>query len=548
MSTTFPTTKQTIPNPTATDLLENASPTLDHDYQHATINDTVEALEDKVGIDGSVVTTSHSYKLALITGANQAVSTDGTGQTLTNITLTNPQMNFGGDATGDMYYRNASGVTTRLPIGSTGNIIQTSVAGIPEWIANPAAADASTTVKGVVEEATQAEVNSGASVGGTGAKLFITPEKMAASTILQTAGIAQFGGDGTDGDLVSATTVVNVDLGGLEYVVKNYASISITGTGSVKFTNPHANGTIIILKCQGLMLLSSSTIPNLSAAGCGGAGGAGGTVAGTPTGSNGNAGIGVLDASIHYGAGGTSTTLASTGGLQYVASSLPFYTKNAYELSRGIYLACGSGGGGGGAVTGNGTGGVITGTADGGAGGNGGGALLIECGSINFTVAGGISVTGNSGIAGGSITSVVGANGYAGSGGGGGAGGMCVVLYKTAVGSVTGTINSAGGLGGAGGNATNTSGGVGGGSLVAYGGGAGGGAYGGAGGNGGATTTANTSTNGTSGAAGGGVSAGSGGGSGAQIVYNVTATNLGGSGGTIGASNGGVVTKNYFLS
>ena len=183
MSTTFPTTKQTVPNPTSTDLLENASPTLDHDYQHATINDTVEALEDKVGIDGDTNHNSHSYKLALITGANQAVSTDGSGQILTDITLSNPQMNFGSDATGDMYYRSALGVTTRLPIGSAGNIIQTSVAGIPEWIANPAAADASTTTKGVVELNTQSEFDAGTSTGGTGAKLVVTPDTVRARMV-----------------------------------------------------------------------------------------------------------------------------------------------------------------------------------------------------------------------------------------------------------------------------------------------------------------------------------------------------------------------------
>ena len=543
MSTTFPTTKQTIPNPTATDLLENASPTLDHDYQHATINDTVEALEDKVGIDGSVVTTSHSYKLALITGANQAVSTDGTGQTLTNITLTNPQMNFGGDATGDMYYRSALGTTARLPIGTAGQIIQTSVAGIPEWIANPSAADASETQKGVVEEATQAQVDAGTDVGETGAHLFVTPSKMKASSALQNNGTIQYGGDGSDGALVSATTLVTVDLGGLSYVVKNYSSISITGTGSVKFINAAATGTVIVVKCQGLMTLTSSTIPNLSASGAGGMGGAGGNVSGTVTGTNGNTGIGALDASIHYGAGATSTTVPSTGGL--ILANTPFYTKNAYELSRGITLACGSGGGGGGAVTGNGSGGAITGTANGGAGGNGGGVLIIECGSINFTVSGGISVNGESGVAGGAISSSVGANGYAGSGGGGGSAGMCVVLYKTAV-AATGTISSAGGMGGAGGAASNVSGGSGGGAFSAYGGGAGAGAYGGAGGDGAATVSMGSS-NGGNGAAGGGVSAGSGGGSGAAIQYNVSASNFGGAGGTIGASNGGLIAKNYFL-
>lgn len=214
MSTTFPTTKQTIPNPTATDLLENASPTLDHDYQHATINDTVEALEDKVGIDGSVVTTSHSYKLALITGANQAVSTDGTGQTLTNITLTNPQMNFGGDATGDMYYRSALGTTARLPIGTAGQIIQTSVAGIPEWIANPSASDASTTVKGVVEIATTAQITAGTGAGETGALLVVPASAVGA---VGASKLVQF----TSGGLYPAadgSNITNINSGTASYV------------------------------------------------------------------------------------------------------------------------------------------------------------------------------------------------------------------------------------------------------------------------------------------------------------------------------------------
>lgn len=89
MTTTYPTTKQTIPNPSSTDTLENATPELDHDYQHSTVNDTIEALQDKVGVDGSAVTTSHDYKLSEVTSTDKAVGKTAT-QTLTNKTLTSP--------------------------------------------------------------------------------------------------------------------------------------------------------------------------------------------------------------------------------------------------------------------------------------------------------------------------------------------------------------------------------------------------------------------------------------------------------------------------
>lgn len=171
MSTTFPTTKQSIPNPTSTDLLENADNTLDHDYQHSTINDTIEALQDKVGIDGSAVTTSHDYKLSGVTGSDKAVSKTGT-ETLINKTLTAPQINFGSDSNGDLIIRNGSGVTSRLAIGSTDQILAVQ-SGIPTWVTNPAVSDASTTVKGSVEIATTAEITAGTATGGTGAVLVV---------------------------------------------------------------------------------------------------------------------------------------------------------------------------------------------------------------------------------------------------------------------------------------------------------------------------------------------------------------------------------------
>jgi hypothetical protein len=149
MPTTYPATKQTIPNPTGTDLQDNANNLLDHDYQHSTENDTVEALQDKVGIDNDPNVNSFDYKLSDIASGEKAISNNGSGQTLADITLTDPQINFGGDATGDMYYRSAGGITTRLPIGTSGQILQSNASSIPEWIANPSASTATYGVSGI---------------------------------------------------------------------------------------------------------------------------------------------------------------------------------------------------------------------------------------------------------------------------------------------------------------------------------------------------------------------------------------------------------------
>lgn len=176
MSINYPTSLDSFTNPAGTDLLENSNPALDHDAQHSNANDAIEALEAKVGADGSAVTTSHDYKLNEITSSDKAVGKTAT-QTLTNKTLTSPAINVGSDATGDMYYRNAGGAFTRLPAGTDTQIIIYQ-GGVPTVQNNPAGSDASTTVKGVVEEATQAEVEARTATGGTGARLAITTSNL----------------------------------------------------------------------------------------------------------------------------------------------------------------------------------------------------------------------------------------------------------------------------------------------------------------------------------------------------------------------------------
>ena len=59
MATNFPTSLDSLTNPTATDTLDSPP----HDTQHADANDAIEALQAKVGIDGSTVTTSIDYQL-----------------------------------------------------------------------------------------------------------------------------------------------------------------------------------------------------------------------------------------------------------------------------------------------------------------------------------------------------------------------------------------------------------------------------------------------------------------------------------------------------
>ena len=69
MTTNFPTSLDALTNPTSTDSLTNPS----HADQHANANDAIEALEAKVGINGSAVTTSVDY---LVTQAN-AIGSSG---------------------------------------------------------------------------------------------------------------------------------------------------------------------------------------------------------------------------------------------------------------------------------------------------------------------------------------------------------------------------------------------------------------------------------------------------------------------------------------
>jgi hypothetical protein len=63
MGTNFPTSLDALTNPTGSSAL--TSP--DHATQHADANDAIEALQSKVGVNGSAVTSSLDYKVTAVT-------------------------------------------------------------------------------------------------------------------------------------------------------------------------------------------------------------------------------------------------------------------------------------------------------------------------------------------------------------------------------------------------------------------------------------------------------------------------------------------------
>lgn len=127
MTISYPNSLDTLANPSAGDGLNNP----DHALQHDNENDAIEALEAKVGVDSSAVTTSHDYKLSEVN--DKAVGKTAT-QTLTNKTLTSPILNLYSNATGDIYYRKADGTLERLAIGTVGQVLKVSAGGVPEWV------------------------------------------------------------------------------------------------------------------------------------------------------------------------------------------------------------------------------------------------------------------------------------------------------------------------------------------------------------------------------------------------------------------------------
>lgn len=188
----------------------------------------------KVAFQVSGVTTGTTRTLTVPDANTTIVGTDAT-QTLSNKTLTSPQVNFGSDATGDMIYRTSGGVTARLPVGTNDQILAVQ-SGVPGWIANPSASDASTTVKGVVEIATTAEITAGTSTGATGAILVVPASAVGsagASKLVQYDGTGKY--PAADGSAI--TNISGSAISDFNYTVNAIESSSTWHTSTITPAN-----------------------------------------------------------------------------------------------------------------------------------------------------------------------------------------------------------------------------------------------------------------------------------------------------------------------
>ncbi len=392
MSINFPTSLDTLTNPVGTDPV--TSP--DHAVQHANANDAIEALEAKVGVTSSAVTSTHDYKLSGVSAGDKAVSKTGT-ETLTNKTLTTPTIADFTNST-HTHQNNAGG----------GQLVATSVFAsgtVPTARLGSGTANATTFLRG--------------------------------DQTWQLTATAKFGGDGSDGAFTISSGTTTTNLGTTKLTVKNYSSVSITGTALADFSNPNTTGSIVVWKVSGNVTITSSATPCLSMVGIGATGGLGGTSTNgaQSTGSPGSDGLSFNGLLTHAGAGGIGST--STGGATGAALSLTDKQYLGTSILTGIYPDCivGAAGGGGGTRTA-----VGSGPATGGIGGFGGGCLIIECaGALNFT---GVASVAGGNAAQGSGSGVT----YGAAGGGGGGAGSLWIFYNTLTAN-SGTVTITGGSG-----------------------------------------------------------------------------------------------------
>ncbi len=112
MATNFPGSLDTYVNPVGSDGLSSGAGGVSHSSMHGNIHDAVEALEAKVGVDSSAVTTSHDYKIdALETDvsgatnlntASKIVKRDGSGDFSAGTITAALTGNVTGDVTGNV--------------------------------------------------------------------------------------------------------------------------------------------------------------------------------------------------------------------------------------------------------------------------------------------------------------------------------------------------------------------------------------------------------------------------------------------------------------
>lgn len=256
--------------------------------------------------------------------------------------------------------------------------------------------DASTTGKGVVEEATQAEIDAGTTAGATGAQLFVNPAKIRAKAYHDYAADAV----GTDSYAITVTPAITAYATGQVFTFKvgtantGAATLAVSGLSAITIKKDYnldlATGDLVanrivqvVYDGTNFQLMSSvaSTVPvvrtYLNAASpatwtkptglkyvvvevqAGGGGGGGSTLAGRVSGGGGGGGyaketilatsLGATETvTIGAGGAGSGTTTGSTGGTSSFGSLVSATGGLGGEVSSGIAVPGGVGGAGSG--------------------------------------------------------------------------------------------------------------------------------------------------------------------------------------------------------
>lgn len=434
MSTLYPgalDTSTTIPVEAA-----NIPLSTNHVTAHQNVQDALEAVEAKVGVDSSAVTTSHDYKLSLVTTTDKALPRDAAATTTNKILGTGTAITLGSDAEGDTYYRTSGNVLARLPRGSDNQILKMN-GNVPNWEAETVTVDATSTTAGIVELATAAEITAGTATGGTGAALVVTPDQLLASRpvtevqIYSTAGTASWTkpanakwvevtciGAGGGGAAALGGNKTGGGGGG-SYGFKRFAASALGSTESYTVGAGGAGGTQAGTNDGTAGGFSSFGTTVLLKA----PGGSGGTVTGGAGGVIGNGDVTYVGGAggINGGAGVSTDNVPSPrggGGAGFDGGTPP----NAVAGGAGggfttNYVKAGGAGGGAGVNNGTAASATSTGLIYGGVGGGGGGY------NGTGTNTGGNGGNGNLGGGGG------GANGTGTTAGTGGNGMVVVVTY-----------------------------------------------------------------------------------------------------------------------
>jgi len=120
MAINFPTSLDVFTDPTASDQLNSPS----HSGQHTDLNNAVEALEAKVGIDGSAVATSLEYRIAQLEAAGSpivkvaAFTSSGTWTVPSGVTYAVAHMLGGGGSGGGWNVYGTTGGTSSVAFSS----------------------------------------------------------------------------------------------------------------------------------------------------------------------------------------------------------------------------------------------------------------------------------------------------------------------------------------------------------------------------------------------------------------------------------------------